>query len=247
MTHVAYTTGPAVAELIKTGRAGSYAIVDVRGALLSFSAVSRPKTRVQTMTMWCVQPAYNLRQADTDEQGGNIKGVRCDSSAPAHYLDIRVQARNVPSAVFDDSLSSLIEDYKDVRRRKVILRAFRSAETAQRDTVIFHCALSQQRGPKAARKYAEAMAGGRIERTGPGIEQPPTLSKAEELPDATQTKEQQVLVLRGGFVQFADRYKVRSFSGTFSGRYSVKHRTTLIWSKTTMRGWRPCWACNIAR
>ncbi|KAM3581212.1 Cdc25 phosphatase Ibp1 [Umbelopsis sp. WA50703] len=47
-------------------------------------------------------------------------------------------AVNVPSRVFVDNVHKLIEDYKDVPQ------------------VFFHCALSQSRGPKAARIYNES-------------------------------------------------------------------------------------------
>lgn len=49
--------------------------------------------------------------------------------------------------------------------------------------VVFHCALSQARGPKAARIYAE--------------------SRQNLLPNA---KEQEIMVLRGGFTQFQAKY-----------------------------------------
>lgn len=57
--------------------------------------------------------------------------------------------------------------------------------------VIFHCHLSQQRGPKAAGQYAQArqaaLESGKL--------------KVEE-------GKQEVLVLRGGFSEFQDKYKV---------------------------------------
>lgn len=51
--------------------------------------------------------------------------------------------------------------------------------------VIFHCALSQQRGPSAALKYARAR----------------ELALGEE-----ESRKQEVYVLEGGFVEWQDRY-----------------------------------------
>jgi len=70
-----------------------------------------------------------------------------------------------PSTSFYDNVDELVKDNKDL------------------ETVIFHCAMSQQRGPKAARIYAEAL--------------------ADKYPDSTQ----QVLVLRGGFIDFQALYR----------------------------------------
>lgn len=70
-----------------------------------------------------------------------------------------------PSRHFDGSLNELYEQTKDVPK------------------VIFHCALSQERGPKAARKYAERCA-----------------------TDSTNT-EKEILVLRGGFTEFQASFK----------------------------------------
>ncbi|TIA89249.1 hypothetical protein E3P99_02166 [Wallemia hederae] len=74
-------------------------------------------------------------------------------------------AKNVPSNDFLDSVHELVKQNESVPR------------------VVFHCALSQARGPKAARIYAE--------------------SRQELLPDA---KEQEIMVLRGGFTQFQAKY-----------------------------------------
>ncbi|KAJ2761807.1 Cdc25 phosphatase Ibp1 [Coemansia nantahalensis] len=56
--------------------------------------------------------------------------------------------------------------------------------------VVFHCALSQQRGPKSARIYSEIVQA-RLETEQPGS------------PLASQT----VQVLRGGFVGWAERFR----------------------------------------
>ena len=58
---------------------------------------------------------------------------------------------------------------------------------ADKEKVIFHCALSQQRGPSAALKYArerERMLGG----------------------EGEESHKQEVYVLEGGFVQWQEKY-----------------------------------------
>ncbi|KAG9005421.1 hypothetical protein FRB94_010900 [Tulasnella sp. JGI-2019a] len=72
-----------------------------------------------------------------------------------------------PSEKYESSIAELIEKTKNVPK------------------VIFHCALSQQRGPKAARIYAEQCA-------------------AQN--EGAKT-EKEVLVLRGGFTEFQSAFK----------------------------------------
>ncbi|KAI0300319.1 Rhodanese-like domain-containing protein [Russula brevipes] len=78
-----------------------------------------------------------------------------------------INCRNAPSATFLDGLDGLVRDTKDVPR------------------VIFHCALSQQRGPKAARQYKDRRN---------------QLQKDNDTP-------QEVLILRGGFTEFQAKFK----------------------------------------
>jgi len=59
-------------------------------------------------------------------------------------------------------------------------------QTKQISTVIFHCALSQQRGPKAARMYAE---------------------KRNALEEQGKDKSHEVFVLRGGFTEFQLKHR----------------------------------------
>jgi len=75
--------------------------------------------------------------------------------------------RNEPSTTFSDTLDNLVRDTKDVPQ------------------VIFHCALSQQRGPKAARQYKDRYN---------------QLRKDDDTP-------QEVLILRGGFTEFQEKFK----------------------------------------
>ena len=105
-----------------------------------------------------------------------------------------VSARNIPSTTFPDEVQGLaygpLKDYKQV---------------------IFHCHLSQQRGPKAAGQYAQArqaaLESGKL--------------KEEE-------SKQEVLVLRGGFSEFQDKYKVGRFNPTARERHKIDLLTSSL-------------------
>ncbi len=75
----------------------------------------------------------------------------------------------MPSSQFEDKVESLVS----------------SSELKDKQRVILHCQLSQQRGPKAARIYAE------------------TKAKAAN----GGANEQEVLVLRDGFGGFGPKFK----------------------------------------
>ncbi|KAI0736312.1 Rhodanese-like protein [Fomitopsis betulina] len=77
-------------------------------------------------------------------------------------------SRNSPSHGFLSKVDELVAQTKDV------------------PTVIFHCALSQVRGPKAARIYSETR---------------------DLLQTQGKDKSHEVLVLRGGFQDFQARYR----------------------------------------
>ncbi|KAI9465528.1 Rhodanese-like domain-containing protein [Lactarius psammicola] len=72
-----------------------------------------------------------------------------------------------PSTTFLDKLDDLVKDTKDIPQ------------------VIFHCALSQQRGPKAARQYYD---------------------RCNQLRDDNDIPHE-VLILRGGFTEFQEKFK----------------------------------------
>jgi len=74
---------------------------------------------------------------------------------------------HIPSSEFAQSVDELVERLKDV------------------PLVVFHCFLSQQRGPKAARIFLEA--------------------RVEKLPDLAG--KQEITILRGGFSEFQHFYK----------------------------------------
>lgn len=78
-------------------------------------------------------------------------------------------AKNVPSSTIYDAVDDLVRDTKDIKK------------------LVFHCALSQVRGPKAARIYAETR---------------------QNMLQETEPNQPEVLILRDGFTQFQVKYKV---------------------------------------
>lgn len=94
--------------------------------------------------------------------------------------------------------------------------------------MIFHCHLSQQRGPKAAGQYAQARQA--------AIDSGKLPKEAEP-----STQPQQVLVLRGGFSEFQDKYKVSRNSNKrdlrdrlLTSTCIALYRKTQLWSKNMM-------------
>jgi Cdc25 family phosphatase len=109
---------------------------------------------------------------------GLSKIIKSDKRAGKDYLVVDVRdsdfigghirnCRNEPSTTFSDTLDDLVRDTKDLPQ------------------VIFHCALSQQRAPKAARQYKDRCN---------------QLRKDDDTP-------QEVLILRGGFTDFQAKFK----------------------------------------
>ncbi|KAF1834080.1 Cdc25 family phosphatase-like protein Ibp1 [Decorospora gaudefroyi] len=84
----------------------------------------------------------------------------------------------VPSSTLDHKIPELIRTLKD------------------KDTVVFHCALSQQRGPSAALRYMrerERLTDARTE-------------SREEVHEKGSGKKQKVYVLEGGFTMWQEKY-----------------------------------------
>lgn len=79
-----------------------------------------------------------------------------------------------------------------------------------KDVVVFHCALSQQRGPSAALRYlrekerldpkANLTSKGEVKEEGAGKKETEEGAKEEK------SKEQKVYVLRGGFTEWQEKY-----------------------------------------
>ncbi|KAK0533386.1 Cdc25 phosphatase Ibp1 [Tilletia horrida] len=104
-----------------------------------------------------------------------------------------VGARNVPSTNFQDQVDSLVKDLFEVPQ------------------VVFHCHLSQQRGPKAARIYAEArqqaLASGAIKPSSSSSSSPDAKASAAEPAQAQDpTPAQKVIVLRDGAAGFVRQF-----------------------------------------
>lgn len=89
----------------------------------------------------------------------------------------------VPSSTLDYRIPELIRTLKD------------------KEIVVFHCALSQQRGPSAALRYLREK--GRLE----GKSEEKVVGKdGEGDGESGKKKEQKVLVLDGGFVKWQEKY-----------------------------------------
>jgi rhodanese-related sulfurtransferase len=115
---------------------------------------------------------------DSDHIGGHIRGSTW-----------------VPSSELDFKLPELLRTLQD------------------KDTVVFHCALSQQRGPSAALRYIrekERVQGassvveskGEVKEEGEGVEKKKEEGEGEE----GKAKRQKVLVLKGGFTEWQEKY-----------------------------------------
>ncbi|KAK3847828.1 MAG: Rhodanese-like domain-containing protein [Linnemannia gamsii] len=88
---------------------------------------------------------------------------------------------NIPSHDLPERLPTLIEEYKQVPQ------------------LIFHCALSQVRGPKAANRWAEALA---------ARDETELATEAAAVEAAKKSPlTQQVNVLRGGFGEWQRKHK----------------------------------------
>ncbi|KAG0283215.1 hypothetical protein BGZ96_012409 [Linnemannia gamsii] len=91
---------------------------------------------------------------------------------------------NIPSSELPEKLPTLIEEHKDVPQ------------------LFFHCAMSQIRGPKAANRWADALAA----RDEAAAEVVATERAAVEAANKGTLK-QQVNILRGGFGEWQRLYK----------------------------------------
>ncbi|KAN0064369.1 Cdc25 phosphatase Ibp1 [Thecaphora frezii] len=139
--------------------------------------------RAKFDTTMSFTPLYRYIDRDTLAEKIRAQG-KSPHSKDLAVVDVRdddfeggniVGAQNIPSTKIADSINDLVlgplKEYKQV---------------------VFHCHLSQQRGPKAAGNYAKA----RDEAIRQG-----------KLPNPSESSQQEVLVLRGGFSEFQDKYK----------------------------------------
>ncbi|KAK5015783.1 Rhodanese-like domain-containing protein [Cryomyces antarcticus] len=91
---------------------------------------------------------------------------------------------NVPSSELDYRIPELVRKLKD------------------KDTVVFHCALSQQRGPSAALRYVRER--NRLLGIDPNDEKGNNATMGGR--DGTADSEQKVYVLEGGFTKWQEKY-----------------------------------------
>lgn len=97
--------------------------------------------------------------------------VRDDDHVGGHIKG----SQNVPSTALDYRMPELVRTLKD------------------KEKIVFHCALSQQRGPAAARMYLR-------ERDRSGVAE-----------DGGTPKKQEVYILEGGFTQWQRKYARKLF------------------------------------
>lgn len=99
---------------------------------------------------------------------------------------------NIPSTSLDNKLPQVADDL------------------AQKDIVVFHCSLSQQRGPGAALKYLRERDGGNKDGKNAGVKDGAEENEKAEKGEGQQAgkvkKEQEVYVLDGGFVKWQEEY-----------------------------------------
>lgn len=117
-----------------------------------------------------------MKYISSNDLAATMKNPELTSGKDFLVVDVRDQDRagghivgsvNKPSVEFRTSVDKLVKDTKEI------------------PLIVFHCALSQVRGPKAARIFEETR---NIKYKGQDISQ-------------------EVVVLRDGFVGFQDRYK----------------------------------------
>lgn len=142
----------------------------------------QPETPLQRMAR--EQLSELLLSSDTSKIA--VIDVRGDDHVGGH---IRT-SMHVPSSSLDHRIPELV--------RKL----------SNKEMVIFHCALSQERGPRAARRYLEERAkklkNGEVDELvgAPGI----GIKDGSIQKDTTGLKEQEVFVLDQGFVGWQEKY-----------------------------------------
>jgi Cdc25 family phosphatase len=109
-----------------------------------------------------------------------IIDVRDDDHVGGHILG----STHVPSSTFDYQIPTLVRTLKD------------------KDVVVFHCALSQQRGPAAARRYLSHVERELDKANESDKEQ--TTAAVEVCKEGQRVQKQQVYVLDGGFVKWQE-------------------------------------------
>jgi Cdc25 family phosphatase len=127
--------------------------------------MTAPFIDVETVASWLKDPTkiqgtdfQIIDVRDLDFKGGNIVG-----------------AKNIPLHTIQENPTAILEKLNN-------------SQSTPPKKLVFHCALSQQRGPKAANTYLRMLNDELYKKVG-GV------------------KEQEVLVLRGGFEGFQEKYR----------------------------------------
>ncbi len=130
--------------------------------------------------------------SQSQEKAPAVIDVRGDDHIGGHIRG----STNVPAATLDDRLPELVRELRD------------------KDTVVFHCALSQQRGPSAALRYLRERErvlgegeGAGVGEGGEGKEEKEEGKEehAEGEGQKERNRGQKVYVLDGGFVKWQEK------------------------------------------
>jgi Cdc25 family phosphatase len=117
------------------------------------------------------------------QSGLTVVDVRDDDFIGGHIAG----CKNVPTSTHDYAMPELVRNLKD------------------QDTVVFHCALSQQRGPASALRYLrekERLAGSGNQESKTGKDEETTEGQSEG--KQAEGKDQRVYVLDGGFTKWQE-------------------------------------------
>jgi rhodanese-related sulfurtransferase len=155
--------------------------------MTSITIATLPRlTRENLAGLILTTPLIPLSDANTA-----VVDVRDSDHVGGHILG----SIHAPTPTLDWKMPELVRELKD------------------KDKVIFHCALSQQRGPSAALRYIRER-----ERMYPALSEVPAEPSAGNVQEAAVTateddkrqlktgKRQKVYVLDGGFVQWQEKY-----------------------------------------
>jgi rhodanese-related sulfurtransferase len=127
-------------------------------------------------------------------------------------------ARNAPSRGFQGAVDALVADTRNV------------------PVIVFHCMLSQERGPKAARVRGAARGGERGGWAADGMAWQVYAETRDALQKQGEDGAHEVYVLRGGFGEFQAKFKVRG--ADVRGRAAPAQsacRTTRSWWRIMTR------------
>jgi len=136
---------------------------------LLLSSIIRTGTNVNNGNSSSTPPSENTNNTTTTDTDDDNKLAIVDVRDSDHVGGHIITSTWIPSSTLDFRIRELVRTLRD------------------KDTVVFHCALSQQRGPAAALRYARER-----ER----------LLGADEVQKSTQ----RIYVLDGGFVKWQEIY-----------------------------------------